>query len=77
MPRYQLDAVVVLSAEEDLLAVVLDPDVKKPSANLPFLETSLSTAWPAVRVWTSFAVASQHLLAVLCRETRRKSTNCM
>ena len=54
MPRYQrVEAVVLL----DLLAV-LGPDwnVKKPSANLPFLETSLApmaSTWPPVRV--SFA----------------------
>ena len=51
MPRYQRAEAVVLL---DLL-VVLGPDwnVKKPSANLPFLETSLSpteSPWPTVRV---------------------------
>jgi hypothetical protein len=60
MPRYQLETAVVLlllsEEEEDLLAagVVVVPDGKKPSANLPFLETRVSptaSAWPAARVW--------------------------
>ncbi|XBJ13590.1 hypothetical protein VPH35_005739 [Triticum aestivum] len=52
MPRYQL-------LLDDLL-MVLAAGWKKPSANLPFLEMSLSptvNAWPAMRV--SFAGAGE------------------
>uniref|UniRef100_A0A0A9EF19 Uncharacterized protein n=1 Tax=Arundo donax TaxID=35708 RepID=A0A0A9EF19_ARUDO len=46
---------------------------KKPSANLPFLETSLSptaSTWPAARV--SLAVAAEHRVS---REEKRRSTS--
>ena len=60
MPRYQLELVALL--EDLLLMAVLAPGWKKPSANLPFLETSLpptASTWPAVRV-SSLAAAEEH-----------------
>ncbi|WVZ95934.1 hypothetical protein U9M48_041636 [Paspalum notatum var. saurae] len=74
MPRYQPgeETVVVLPVED--LAVVL-----KPSANLPFAETSLSpaaSAWPAVRV-SPVAVASEHdAVAGACSDEKRMSPSC-
>jgi hypothetical protein len=63
MPRYQPGeeavVVVVLVSVELPMAPRLEGNWKKPSANLPFLETSLSStvrAWPAARV-SPFAAA--------------------
>jgi hypothetical protein len=77
MPRYQLEVAVLLSKDdEDLMLLVVPDDEKKPSANLPFLETSLSpaaNAWPALRVST-FA-AQQRLIAGLpCSRKSPSST---
>ena len=62
MPRYQTGEEVVVTSVDLLM---LDDGTggwnwKKPSANLPFLETSLSPAasvWPAARV-SPFAAAA-------------------
>lgn len=75
MPRYQFEYLgeVVLS---DLLVVLAGLNWKKPSANLPFLDTSLSpttSAWPAVRV--SFAVAEEH--EGVCKEDKRRRPSSM
>ena len=46
---------------------------KKPSANLPFLETSLSpkaSAWPAVRVSVAEAAEADH--GEVSREVKRR-----
>ena len=60
MPRYQPGEVVVLMSV--YLLVIPEPGWKKPSANLPFLETSLSptaSTWPAMRV-SLFPFAAEH-----------------
>jgi hypothetical protein len=74
MPRYQLGEVVVLV---DLLRVSDAVGRKKPSANLLFLETSLSptvSTWLAARV--PFVVAAEHR-GVCCREEKKRSPSSM
>ena len=71
--------VLLLSDEEDSDSLML-PDEKKPSANLPFLETSLSptaSAWSAARV--SFAAAKHGVGVCSSREaeTRRSPSRRM
>lgn len=72
MPRYQSELGEVVSL--DLLRVVLlgGWNWKKPSANLPFAETSLSptvSTWPAARV---SPLAEEHG-GVACKSRRRPS----
>ena len=67
MPRYQLGEVVL----PDLLVMAAAVGWKKPSANLPLLETSLSptaSAWPAARV----SVVAPAAGAGACTEARRR-----
>ncbi|XBJ06641.1 hypothetical protein VPH35_012274 [Triticum aestivum] len=71
MPRYQLELELV--ALWDLLMVVV-AGWKKPSANLPFVETSLSptaSTWPSVRVSPAGADEEQRGVC----ERRSPSTN--
>jgi hypothetical protein len=73
MPRYQLGEVVVLV---DLLEAPDAVGWKKPSANLLFLETSLSptvSTWLAVR---TFVVAAEQV-GVCCREEKKRSPSSM
>ncbi|BAT00376.1 Os07g0186150 [Oryza sativa Japonica Group] len=70
MPRYQPGNVLVVVLM-DLLMPAVGCGWKKPSANLPFLETSFSpteSAWPTMRVSPS-AMAAEH--GGVCREERR------
>uniref|UniRef100_A0A0A9BLF0 Uncharacterized protein n=1 Tax=Arundo donax TaxID=35708 RepID=A0A0A9BLF0_ARUDO len=70
MPRYQPGEVVVLMSV--YLLMMPEPGLKKPSAKLPFLETSLSStasAWPTMRV-SAFAAAEHE--AGVCRDEKRR-----
>uniref|UniRef100_N1R3P6 Uncharacterized protein n=1 Tax=Aegilops tauschii TaxID=37682 RepID=N1R3P6_AEGTA len=72
MPRYQSELWEVVSL--DLLRIVLlgGWNWKKPSANLPFAETSLSptvSTWPAAR---ASPLAEEHG-GVACKRRRRPS----
>ena len=74
MPRYQSELREVVLLDMDLLTVVLlgGWNWKKPSANLPFAETSLSptvSTWPAARV---SPLAEEHG-GVACKRRRKPS----
>ena len=74
MPRYQLGEVVL----PDLLVMAAAVGWKKPSANLPLLETSLSptaSTWPAARV--SVVAPAAAAGAGACNEARRRRPSGM